>query len=69
MANELTRKIEKNVWKSAERCCVRMSERQVKLELMDKIEQIAKEIAKGNDVYITKSASGVVVKAMNVKKV
>ena len=46
-----------------------MSERQLKLELMNKIEKIAKEIAKGNDVYITKSASGVVVKAMNVKKV
>lgn len=46
-----------------------MTDRQVKLELMDKLEKIAKEIAKGNDVYITKSANGVVVKAMNVKKV
>ena len=36
---------------------------------MEKLEKIAKEIAKGNDVYITKSASGVVVKTMNVKKV
>ena len=44
-----------------------MTDRQVKLELMDKIEQIAKEIAKGNDVYITKSASGVKVKSMNVR--
>ena len=69
MANELTREIEKNVWKSAERCCVRMSERQVKLELMDKLEQISKEIAKGNDIYITKSASGVVIKKMTVGKV
>jgi hypothetical protein len=46
-----------------------MTDRQVKLELMDKLEQIAKEIAKGNDVYITKSASGVVIKKMTVGKV
>ena len=46
-----------------------MTDRQVKLELMEKLEQIAKEIAKGNDIYITKSASGVVVKALSVKKV
>lgn len=46
-----------------------MTDRQVKLELMDKLEKIAKEISKDNDVYITKSPSGVVVKAMNVKKV
>ena len=46
-----------------------MSERQVKLELMYKLEKIAKEISKGNDVYITKSASGVVVKKMTVGKV
>ena len=46
-----------------------MTDRAIKLELLDKIEQISKEIAKGNDVYITKSASGVIVKAMNVKKV
>ena len=46
-----------------------MNERQIKLELMEKLEQIAKEIAKGNDVYITKSASGVVIKKMTVGKV
>lgn len=46
-----------------------MTDRQVKLEILEKIEQIAKEIAKGNDVYITKSASGVVVKKMTVGKV
>ena len=46
-----------------------MTDRQVKLELMDKLEKIAKEIAKGNDVYITKSASGVVIKKMTVGKV
>ena len=46
-----------------------MSERQVKMELLEKIEKIAKEIAKGNDVYITKSANGVVVRKMTVQKV
>ena len=46
-----------------------MTDRQVKLELMDKLEKISKEIAKGNDVYITKSASGVVIKKMSVQKV
>ena len=46
-----------------------MTNRAIKLELLDKIEQIAKEIAKGNDVYITKSASGLVVKKMSVQKV
>jgi phage-related minor tail protein len=46
-----------------------MSDREIKLELIDKVEKIAKEVAKGNDVYITKSASGVVVKKMTVGKV
>ena len=46
-----------------------MTDRQVKLELMDKLEKIAKEIAKGNDVYITKSASEIKVKSMTVGKV
>lgn len=43
--------------------------RKIKLDIIEKAEAIAKEIAKGNDVYITKSANGVIVKAMNVKKV
>ena len=46
-----------------------MNEQKIKLELLDKIEKISKEIAKGNDVYITKSASGVVIKKMTVGKV
>ena len=46
-----------------------MTDRAIKLELFDKSEHIAKEIAKGNDVYITKSASGVVIKKMTVGKV
>lgn len=43
--------------------------KKIKLEIIEKAEAIAKEIAKGNDVYITKSASGVVVKKMSVQKV
>ena len=43
--------------------------RKIKLDIIEKAEAIAKEIAKGNDIYITKSASGVVVKALSVKKV
>lgn len=46
-----------------------MTERQVKLELAEKLDKIAKEITKGNDVYITKSASGIVIKKMSVQKV
>ena len=46
-----------------------MSERQIKLELAEKLEKIAKEIAKGNDVYITKSESEIKVKSMTVRKV
>lgn len=46
-----------------------MTDRQVKLELMDKLEKISEEIAKGNDVYITKSASEIKVKSMTVRKV
>ena len=54
---------------SKQKGVVCMNERQVKMQLLDKIEQISKEIAKGNDVYITKSASGVVIKKMTVGKV
>ena len=46
-----------------------MTDRAIKLELMDKLEKISKEIAKGNDIYITKSASGVVIKKLTVGKV
>ena len=46
-----------------------MTDRQVKLELLEKFELFSKEIAKGNDVYITKSASGVVIKKLTVGKV
>lgn len=46
-----------------------MTENQAKLQLIEKADKITKEILKGNDIYITKSASGIVVKTMNVKKV
>ena len=40
----------------------------IKTEIIDKLDKIAKEIAKGNDVYITKSESGIKVKSMTVRK-
>ena len=46
-----------------------MTDKQIEMELLKKLDKIAKEIAKGNDVYITKSASGVVIKKMSVQKV
>lgn len=46
-----------------------MSEREIKMQIIEKAEKIAKEIAQGKDVYITKSANGVVVRKMTVQKV
>ena len=46
-----------------------MTEKQIEMELFKQLDKIAKEIAKGNDVYITKSASGVVIKKITVGKV
>ena len=43
--------------------------KKMELDIIEKAKAIAKEIAKGNDVYITKSASGVVIKKMTVGKV
>ena len=43
--------------------------KKMELDIIEKAEAIAKEISKGNDVYITKSASGVVIKKMTVGKV
>jgi hypothetical protein len=43
--------------------------KKMELDIIEKAKAIAKEIAKGNDVYITKSASGVVIKKMTVQKV
>lgn len=46
-----------------------MSEREVKLYIENNAEKIAKEIVKGKDVYITKSANGVVIRKLTVQKV
>ena len=52
-----------------------ISKTEIKVCWVDDVEfnrngtKITKEVAKGNDIYITKSASGIVVKTMNVKKV
>ena len=46
-----------------------MTEREIKMQIEEKIEQLAKEISKGNDIYITKSANGVAIKKMSVGKV
>ena len=46
-----------------------MTDKQIEIELFKKLDKISKEIAKGNDVYITKTASGVVIKKMTVGKV
>jgi len=44
-----------------------MTDKQIEMELFKKLDKISKEIAKGNDVYITKSASEIKVKSMNVR--
>lgn len=46
-----------------------MSEREIKLKIIEKVDEIAKEVLKGKDIYITKSASGVVIRKMTVGKV
>lgn len=43
--------------------------KKMELDIIAKAKAIAKEIAKGNDVYITKSASEIKVKSMTVRKV
>ena len=46
-----------------------MSEREIRVKLEDKIAEIAKAVSQGKDIYITKSANGVVVRKMTVQKV
>ena len=46
-----------------------MSEREIKLKLVEKADDIAKAVASGKDIYITKSANGIVVRKMTVQKV
>ena len=46
-----------------------MSEREIKLKVIEKADEIAKAVASGKDIYITKSANGIVVRKMTVQKV
>lgn len=46
-----------------------MSEREIKLKVIEKADDIAKAVASGKDIYITKSANGIVVRKMTVQKV
>ena len=46
-----------------------MTEREIKLRIIENADAIAKEIHRGKDIYITKSGTDVVVKKLNVQKV
>ena len=46
-----------------------MTEKDIKNKIIEKAETLAKEIAKGKDICITKNASGIVVKKITVQKV
>lgn len=45
-----------------------MTEREIKLKLVENADAIAKQLSSGKDILITKSASGVVIKKMTVQK-
>ena len=46
-----------------------MTQETIKNKIIEQAEAMAKEIAKGKDIYITKSPSGVVVRKLTVQKV
>lgn len=46
-----------------------MNEQAIYKEIISKAAVMAKEISRGKDIYITKSASGVVIKKITVGKV
>lgn len=46
-----------------------MSEAKVKQEIIEKIDAIAKAMANGNDIMITTTANGIVIKKLTVRKV
>lgn len=46
-----------------------MNERQIKMQILDQIDKIAKVVSKGNDIEIRKSPSGVAVLEVIKKKV
>ena len=46
-----------------------MSEREIKVKVIEKADDIAKAVSQGKDIYITKSENDIVVKKMTVQKV
>ena len=46
-----------------------MTEKDIKNKIIEQSEALAREIAKGKDICITKNASGIVVKKITVQKV
>lgn len=46
-----------------------MSEREIKLKVIEKADEIAKAVSQGKDIVITKNATGIVVKKLTVQKV
>ena len=46
-----------------------MTQRDIKLKIIEQAEVIAKAVVQGKDIYITKSPSGVVVRKLTVQKV
>ena len=46
-----------------------MSEREIKVKVIEKAEEIAKAVSQGKDIVITKNATGIVVKKLTVQKV
>jgi hypothetical protein len=46
-----------------------MTQQAIKLKIIEQAEVMAKEIAKGKDLYITKNGTDIVIKKMSVQKV
>lgn len=46
-----------------------MSEREIKLKVIEKADEIAKAVSQGKDIVITTNATGIVVKKLTVQKV
>lgn len=46
-----------------------MTEKQVKTQVVENIDSIAKALSQGKDIVITKSPTGIVVKKLTVQKV
>lgn len=44
-------------------------ERKIKLDIIEKVEEIAKAISQGKDIMITKTSTGIAIKKMTVQKV